>query len=88
VQGSSFGEDSPPHPAYGAGMCHHFLHRAAVAAPPVEGVIEDATPLFLGVRTADGRYRLITAGPLEPATEACLPDGRTYQQERCATAPS
>ena len=35
----------------------------ADGAPAIEGVVDYATPDFLAVRTNDGRYRLVHAGP-------------------------
>jgi hypothetical protein len=62
-------------------MCHPLLHPATLirpaaeplptALPPIDGVIEHATPDFLGVRTSDGRYLLIHAQPLDRLGLAC-----------------
>ncbi|HMJ33670.1 MAG TPA: hypothetical protein VK501_07110 [Baekduia sp.] len=54
-------------------MCHHLLPAGALlrdadaliptALPRIDGVVECATPEFLGIRTSDGGYRLIHAEP-------------------------
>jgi hypothetical protein len=60
-------------------MCHSFFRSltppeaeraqpdhvriTADGAPAIEGVVDYATPDFLAVRTNDGRYRLVHAGP-------------------------
>jgi hypothetical protein len=46
------------------------LHDVGPAPLPTDGVVHDATPDFLGIRTSDGRYRLIHAWPLE-SSAAC-----------------
>jgi hypothetical protein len=67
-------------------MCHPSTQplstltrdRDAEPAPPpgrlpplFDGVVEHASPLFLGIRTSDGAYRLVHAGTLEaPLCEA------------------
>jgi hypothetical protein len=51
--------------ADGALISSDRVRLAPEGAPAIEGVVDFATPAFAGVRTSDGRYRLIHAEPLE-----------------------
>jgi hypothetical protein len=62
-------------------MCHPMTRAltlsiaagkpALTELPPIDGTLEHATTDFLGVRTSDGRYRLIHAEPPHTVPPPC-----------------